>query len=150
MTLSGSSFIVFEAPRALTILRRDGKIVARTAWPHARIATSDSGVSVSPGGRLVAFRRSNARPGARSATAAVYVLRRGERRARPLFRHRLRQVGCAVGATMAWHGHFLLYGSYDGRLAVVNGVTGDVRGLNRLAAALPTRSPTEQARVSWL
>jgi hypothetical protein len=150
MTLSGSGLLVFEAPRALTVLRLDGSVVARTAWPHARLATSDSGVSASPGGRLLAFRRTDARPGARSATAVVYVLRRREARARPVLRHRLAQVGCVVGARMTWHGRFLLYASYDGRLAVVDGQSGAVRPLNRLARALPRRSPGEQAGASWL
>ena len=44
---------VFEAPRSLTVLRRDGVVVARTAWPRSRMGISDSGVSVSPGGRLL-------------------------------------------------------------------------------------------------
>ena len=149
MTLALDGPLVFQAPRSLTVLRRDGVVVARTAWPRSRMGISDSGVSVSPGGRLFAFRRTDARPGARSATAVVYVLPRGGTQARAVYRHRLGPVGCAVGATLIWHGRFLLYSSYDGRLAVVDGRGGAVRRLNRLARALPRRTRAERVSATW-
>ena len=44
-----------------------------------------------------------------------------------------------VGANLTWHGRFLLYETYAGRIAVLDTRSGQVRSLARLAATLPKR-----------
>jgi hypothetical protein len=140
--------LVFTAAGSFTVTTRDGSIVASAHWNGRKLA-SDSGVAASPDGRSFAFRLSNARPGARSGSATVYLLRAGSRRARRLFRHRLGPSGCAVGASFGWHGASVLYSSTDGALAVLDTRTGTAVDLRRLAAALPHRWAAERPLAAW-
>lgn len=109
----------------------------------------DSGASVSADGGHVAFRLSDARPGARTANAVLFLLKPGARRAKPIYRHRLGRLSWAVGATMRWRGRHLLYASADGQLAIIDAASGRRRGLARLANALPRRERVEQPIVAW-
>ena len=143
-----NGLLVFGGAHSITVSRRDGSVVARAAW-ESRSLGADSGVSVEPGGRAFAFRLSDARPGARSATATIYLLRRGASRATPLYRHHLGPSGCAVGANLSWHGRFLLYSSTDGHQAVVDTATGGVTDLSGLATLLPRLSVAEHASPAW-
>jgi hypothetical protein len=133
--------LVFLGVRDLEVVRRDGRVLARTTWPTG---SSDSGVSVSADGRSYAFRVSSAR----RSWAAVYVLRAGSERADVAFRGRLGPSGCAVDANLSWHGRFLLYDSTDGTLAVL-GHDGEAVDLGALARALPHLSPAERATAAW-
>jgi hypothetical protein len=140
--------LVFSGRRTIVVTRGDGSVLARARWPSLRVG-SDSGVSVSPDGRLFAFRLSDARPGTKRATATVYLLRADSTHAIPILRHRLGPSGCAVGANLFWSGRFLLYVSTDGRRAIVDTVTRAVTDLTKLAAALPRRSAGERASLAW-
>lgn len=140
--------LVFTSAHAITVTRRDGSVVARAQWHSPRSAV-DSGVSVAPGGRSFVFRVSDARPGARSSEATLYLLRAGWTRAEILYRHRLGPSGCAVGANLSWHGRYVLYTSFDRHEAVVDTATRRLTDLRRLARALPTRSSIELASAAW-
>lgn len=140
--------LVFSAARGVTVTRRDGTLVARARWPGS-LGGSDSGLSVSADGRSFAFRVSDARAGARSARATVYVLRAGERRARVLYRHRLGPTGCGVGVNLRWLGRFLLYSSTNGQPTILDSGGGSARSLGRVAALLPRRAPGERASAAW-
>jgi hypothetical protein len=138
------AFLVFQGGRSITITTRDGAVVARTSWRSSRLV-ADSGVSVSPDGRRFAFRLSRAR--LRSAT--VFVLEPGASQARAIYRHRLRTLGCAIGANMSWSGRHLLYSSADGTRAVIDTSTGAVLELTALARALPRLGSAETAFAAW-
>jgi hypothetical protein len=149
MSFARPGLLIFNGERDLSIRRLDGTLVASARWTRSRLGVFDSGISVSPDGRSFAFRLSNAHPGARSSRAIVYVLRRGQSQAHPIYRHRLGPSGCAVGADMSWHGRFLLYSSADGRRALLDTVSGRVLDLGSLADALPRLSPGERADIFW-
>jgi hypothetical protein len=142
------NLLVFSGPHSITATRRDGTVVAKAAWssPHLN---SDAGVSVSPDGSALAFRLSDARPGARSSTATVYLLRADASRVQAIFRHRLGPSGCANGANLTWHGSSLLYSSSDGTLAILATRTGAVTDLTSFARTLVNRSTTERASADW-
>jgi len=141
--------LLFFGARSLTLADRDGRLIASTRWPRGRIDVLDSGAAVSPDGRRVAFRLSDARPGATKGNAVLFVLSAGQTRARSIYRHHLGSLGCASGASMHWHGRHLLYGSADGQLAIIDGVSGRRRDLSRFAEALPRRSSSERAQAAW-
>ena len=131
LTVARANLLVFSGSRSITVTRRDGAVVARATWRSSEL-TSDAGVSVSSDGSSFAFRLSDAHPGTRSSSAAVYLLRAGARRAQPVYRQRLGPTGCASGANLTWQGSSLLYGSSDGTLAVIDTRTGAVTDLTAL------------------
>jgi len=155
--LGVDGFISFTQPgrlliygaRSLTLADLDGRAIAQARWPRARLDILDSGAIVSPDGRHVAFRLSDARAGARKGNAVLFLLSAGDTRAQPIYRHRLGPIGCATGANMRWHGRYLLYGSADGQLAIISAATGRRSDLTRLAQALPPRARDEQPQVTW-
>lgn len=149
MSFHRPGLLLFEGGRSLTVTRRDGRLVARARWPRSRLHVYDSGASVSADGRRFAFRLSDARPGASKGAAAVFVLAAGERRARAVYRHRLGKLGCAIGANMRWSGRYLLYGSADGEIAVLDASGANRLSLTRLAQSLPRRSRAERATADW-
>jgi hypothetical protein len=149
ITFARPGLLVFTGRRSVAITRLDGSLVARARWPRSALDTLDSGVSVSPDGRRFAFRLSNARPGAKRGAAAVYVLHSGRSRAHVIYRHRLGASGCAVGASMEWHGSFLLYESADGQRAILDAKSGKRTDLARFARALPGRRATDEYDVFW-
>ena len=57
--------------------------------------------------------------------------------------------GCGVGADLSWHGRYVLYGSADGRQAIVDSATRTVTDLVPLSRGLPAESPNERAAVEW-
>jgi hypothetical protein len=140
--------LVFTAARGVTVTRVDGSLVARAGWRGARLGNFDSGLIPSADGRSFAFRLSNARAGAKSGEAVVYLLNSGASRARAVYRHRLGPAGCAVGATISWHGRFVLYRSIDGQRTLIDGRTARRTDLTALAGALPHLG-TETADVHW-
>jgi hypothetical protein len=102
-------FLAFTAPGHLAVVRRDGgSLVASASWRGAR-SQIDSGIAVSDDGKLFAF-RAPSNPG----WAFVYFLRAGEHRARRVYRHRFKQVGCGYTASVELHGSTLLYRSDAG------------------------------------
>jgi hypothetical protein len=149
ITISEPGVLLFFGARSLTLAARDGRVIARAAWPRTRIDLLDSGASVSPDARHVAFRLSDARPGARKGNAVLFVLSAGHMHAQPVFRHRLGPVGCGIGASMGWHGRYLLYRSGEGKVAIVDADSGRRRELSRLVRALPRLETAQQPLVAW-
>jgi hypothetical protein len=149
MSVTPQGPLLFSGARSLSLATRDGRLLASARWPRSRLSVFDSGATVSPDGRRVAFRLSDARAGARKGTAVLFLLAAGERRARPVYRHRLGPIGCGVGASMYWHSRYLLYGSADGELAIIDGVTRQRRDLSRLARALPRRGAADRPVAGW-
>lgn len=141
--------LVFYAQRSVTITSLAGKLIARARWPRTPIDNLDSGLSVSPDGRAFAFRLTNAHPGARHGEAIVYVLQAGQSHARALYRHRLGASGCRVGASMEWHGRYLLYGSADGQQALLDSRGGRQISLMRLLHRIPQRGRSQTYNVYW-
>jgi hypothetical protein len=142
------NLLAFSGAHAITVTKRDGAPVARTAWNNRRLS-SDSGVSASTDGSAVAFRLSDAYPGAKSGTATVYILRAGRTQAQALRTYRLGPSGCAVGANLRWHGHWLLYTSYDGHIDAIDTTSAIVRDLTPLAKTLAHHSANEGAGAAW-
>lgn len=141
--------LVFNGRRSVTITNLNGKLIARDRWPRSPIDNFDSGLSVSPDGRTFAFRLSSAHPGARHGDAVVYVLHAGQSKTRAIYRHRLGPSGCAVGASMEWHGRYLLYSSADGQRAVLDTSTGRRVSLMRLLHRIPQRGRSQVYDVFW-
>jgi hypothetical protein len=148
ITLTESGRLLFYGTRSLTLATRDGRRTTHARWAKSRFDGLDSGAAVSGDGRLLAFRLSDAKPGARQGTAILYLRRAGEARTRPVYRHALGPIGCGVGANMRWHDRHLLYSSPDGQVAIIDaaGKRGD---LTQLAKALPRRARTERPVVAW-
>jgi hypothetical protein len=149
MTFSPPGVLLFVGQHSLTVAGLDGRVVARASWPRSPLDVFDSGTSVSPDGRSFAFRLSNARSGAKSGAAVVYVLRRGQSQAQAVYRHRLGPSGCAVGANLSWHGGSLLYSSVDGERLIIDTADDHVLDLASLARSLPRLSPRERANAYW-
>lgn len=141
--------LVFNGRHSVTISNLHGRLIARDRWPRTRIDNFDSGLSVSPDGRSFAFRLSSAHPGARHGKAIVYVLHAGQSRARAIYRHQLGPSGCAVGASMEWHGSYLLYSSADGQRAVLDTRTGRQITLMHLLHRIPQRGRSQVYDVFW-
>jgi hypothetical protein len=141
--------LVFYGRRSFAITNLDGRLIAQARWPRSRLENFDSGLSVSSDGRSFAFRLSSARPGAKRGHAVVYVLHAGQSRARAIYRHELGPSGCAVGASMGWHGPFLLYSSADGQRAVVDTRTGRRISLRPLLRRIPQRGRSQVEDVYW-
>jgi hypothetical protein len=144
--LLGRRLITFSTQRYLAILRRsDASVVASAGWRAKR--ELDAGVAVSNDGRLFSFRVARS-PG----MASVYLLRAGEHRARPVYRHRFRQAGCGYDVSLASHGSSFLYRSNDGRgdaeTAVV-GADGSVTRLRAVLRALPRKVHTMRGHAYW-
>jgi hypothetical protein len=124
------------------VTTRDGRLIAWARWPNARL-NFDSGASVSADRRRVAFRLSDARAGAKSGKAVVYLLSAGDTSAKPIYRHLLGPTGCGVGASMRWSGRHLLYTSANEQLATFNDRPADRSDAARERAAAPrTRGAT--------
>jgi hypothetical protein len=142
----GRRLLTFTDAHRLAVLRRqDGALVADTSWGGGLL---DAGVDVSDDGRLFAFRVTPARGG----QASVYVLRAGEHRAQPVYRHHFKQVGCGFAVTFDWHGSSLLYRSDAGggvsRAALLSS-EGKSTPLTPLLGALPRISPATPGNVFW-
>lgn len=148
LSIARPNLLVFAGTHSITATKRDGTLIARTAWssPHLN---SDAGVAVSPDGSSFAFRLSDAHPGAGSSSATVYLLRAGATQAQAIYQHHLGPSGCAVGANLTWNGSSLLYSSSDGTLAILNTSTRTSTDLTTLAKTLPRRSAPERALAGW-
>jgi hypothetical protein len=143
--LLGRRLLTLTQPGRVTVLRRDdGTVVATTRW-HA--ADLDAGVAVSDDGQSFSFRLTKP-----SGMTSVYVLRAGEHRARRVYRHRFRQVGCGYAVDFAWHGSSFLYRSVDGRGVAETAIlaaNGSVTRLTPLLRALPRQVRTTPGNAHW-
>lgn len=149
ISVAKPGLLLFHGARSLTVADRAGRLISQARWPKGRLDVMDSGASVSADGGHVAFRLSDARPGARKGNAVLFLLKAGDQRAKPIYRHRLGRLGCAVGANISWRGQHLLYASADGQLAIIDAANGRRRHLAQLANALPRRARVEQPIVAW-
>ncbi|HZQ65823.1 MAG TPA: hypothetical protein VFA66_11415 [Gaiellaceae bacterium] len=134
------SALVFQGPRTIDVVRRDGTRVASVRFASGEI---DAGVSVSPDERSFAFRPTD------FGTSTVFVLRAGARVARAIYRHRLGPSGCGRGAGLGWSGRFLLYDSTDGQLAVLDSLGRPALDVRAFAARLPEQNRGERADAWW-
>jgi hypothetical protein len=103
--------------RRLVVFGYDGRLFASTAVPRRGVA---SPVSPDRSGTAVAFTamRSVADKG-----DTVYLLRAGERKARPIFtesRAPNGAGGCGASDWLAWQGRWLLYGDPEQRAAIID------------------------------
>ena len=107
----------------ITILRPDGSLFARAAFPGAAAGRlyvgGDSGLRPAPGGGAVAF---TVRKGNLRGADSVYVLRAGERRPVLVYRRQLRFAICERSVTLAWHGGWLLYAPSEGPVVAIDAV----------------------------
>jgi hypothetical protein len=141
--------LLFYGQRSVTITSVAGKLIARARWPRTPIDNLDSGLSVSPDRRTFAFRLTNAHPGARRGEAIIYVLHAGQSHARAIYRHHLGASGCRVGASMEWHGRYLLYSSADGQQAALDSRGARQISLMALLRRIPQRGRNQTYNVFW-
>jgi hypothetical protein len=115
--LEGSLIGVVGRAR-VAVLRRDGSLFAsalfRPRGKHFSVA-GNSGLVADRSGTAVAFTVTRGNTGYRSVgRESVYALRAGDRRASPVFTHRVRFALCARWTGLSWHGDWLLYATTEG------------------------------------
>lgn len=143
ISLLGRRLLTFTTPRRLAIVRRgDGSSVASSSWRGVG-RELDAAVAVSDDGRLFAFRVAKS-PG----IATVYVLRAGEHRARPMYRHRFQQAGCGFDVVLIAHSSSFLYQSGHARAAVIT-ADGMVTRLTSVLLSLPRKVHAMPVDAYW-
>jgi hypothetical protein len=150
LTVTEPDLLVWQGQHHVTVTRRDGALVASASWP-ATLGSSDSGVVPSDDGKLFAYRVTAASAGASSARAGLFLLRSGHQRADLVLREELAgPIGCGLGVQVSWHGGFLLYGSGDGDVRVLEPSRGRIRvNLSNFARSLPKQGRGDIATVAW-
>jgi hypothetical protein len=112
-----------RSARRLVVLRDDGRVFATTRLPRplARADGVSSALEADADGDAVAFTatRDNTASGSRGREL-VYLLRPGATAARVVYRERLSFAVCERGADVSWRGHWLLYSTSEGRVALVD------------------------------
>ena len=112
----------------MVVLRADGSEFAWTPLPRSRGESEriSSPLVVAAQGDAVAFAatagESNDPNAARRAhgTETVFLLRPGARTAVPVHTERVDFKVCERGASLQWHGKWLLYSNSEGDLAVID------------------------------
>lgn len=111
----------------LVIVRRDGSTFATTPLPvsHDQSQNISSSLVVNPHLTAVAFTTApvgtgESRAGRPNGTETTYVLRAGASTAIPIHRENVQYAVCEGGASLEWHGHWLLYTSSEGNLAAID------------------------------
>lgn len=103
----------------LVLLRPDGSLFAQARIALRSENISSSAVVIAPAQTAVAYTVLAGSPPA-PAVETVYVLRAGAHTADALYRQRIDKRGCERGAGVQWHGHWLLYTTSEGYLAVLD------------------------------
>lgn len=145
-----------QGPHHLVLLHTDGSVFARLRLPLSGRPNENIPYPpvIAPDASAVAFTTAS---GDRwHGTETVYLLRAGTHTAIPVH-HESTQFGCAGGATLQWHGRWLLYSDSNGNVAVID-TTGSrpTSELSRIVRRLPgprssynaywsTQPPTEPA-----
>ncbi len=119
--------LALEDNSRLVVLRPDGSVLAWTPLPRdgGQTESLSSSLVVAPGANAVAFTaaagESNDPDAARRAHGAetTYVIRAGARSATPVHTERVEFRPCERGASLQWHGKWLLYSASEGNLAAV-------------------------------
>ncbi|HWE13299.1 MAG TPA: hypothetical protein VG365_07300 [Solirubrobacteraceae bacterium] len=112
----------------LVVLRPDGSLFAWTPLPRSQGQSESisSSLVAAPHGSAVAFAAAAggadnpdaARPA--HGTETVYLLRPGARMAFPAHTERVDFKPCERGASLQWHGHWLLYSNSEGNLTAID------------------------------
>jgi sugar lactone lactonase YvrE len=129
----------------LVVVRPDGSEFAWTQLPRTQgqAESISSSLVVAPRGNAVAFTaaagESNDPNSARRArgTETVYLLRPGGRVAVPVHSERVDFKVCERGASLQWHGKWLLYSNSEGNLAAIDTSGHDAIELSGLVHGLP-------------
>jgi hypothetical protein len=139
-------FVELEDSHRLVVVRPDGTVFAWTPLPvsHGKAESMSSSLVVAPRTSAVAFTAAYGQTGdPRAATRSdgtetVYVLRAGADTAIPVYRGNVQFAVCERGASLQWHGKWLLYSNTEGSLAVID-TTGAHRAieLGSLVRGLP-------------
>ena len=133
----------------LVIVRRDGSTFATTPLPvsHDQSQNISSSLVVNPHLTAIAFTTApvgtgESRAGRSRDTETTYVLRAGASTAIPIHRENIRYAVCEGGASLEWHGHWLLYTNTEGNLVAIDTTAPHhAIELRRLVNSLPgTRS----------
>ncbi len=109
--------------RRLVVVDYEGRVFASTPVPRKRGFADgvSSPVIANADGTSVAYTATHYGSGSHET---VYLLRAGERKARPLFSESLDGLdvagGCGRGAWVAWQGQWLLYANAEQRAAVID------------------------------
>jgi hypothetical protein len=148
--------IALESALRLVVLHSDGTLFASTRLPHGRTRhdTISSQLAASPSAQAVAFTatRGNTAYGS-NGIETVYLLRPGDRAARLIHREWVSFAICERGASVAWHGRWLLYSASEGNTAVIDtDRPRHVLELTRLVRRLPGLASDEgnlDLTVSW-
>jgi hypothetical protein len=103
----------------LVVVRPDGSVFAWTRLPlgHGQADNVSSSLVVAPGAGAVAFSAASDRT---ADEETVYLLRPGARVALPLHTERVDFNPCERGASLEWHGNWLLYSNSEGNLAAID------------------------------
>ena len=117
-----------EDDHRLVVLHTDGTVFAWTPLPrsHGQSENISSSLVTAPRASAVAFAAASgqtADPDAArrsSGTETVYLLRPGAHTAMPVHRERVTFAPCERGASLEWHGRWLLYSATEGNLAVID------------------------------
>jgi hypothetical protein len=129
----------------LVVVRADGHTFASTPLPvgHDRSESLSSSLVVAPHLIAVAFttisgRTGDPRTGRTRGTETTYVLPAGASTTIPVHREHVRFAVCERGASLEWHGKWLLYSNTEGSLAAID-TTGRHHAieLRSLVRALP-------------
>jgi hypothetical protein len=112
----------------VVVLRPDGSVFAWTPLPRSQGGPESisSSLVVAPDGSAVAFAaaagESNDPDATRQAqgTETVFVLRPGARKAVPVHTERVDFKVCERGASLEWHGKWVLYSNSEGNLAAID------------------------------
>jgi hypothetical protein len=130
----------------LVVLRPDGSVFASTPLPRdaGQAESISSSLVVAPDARAVAFTAAagvTTDPNAAyqaPGTETVYLLRPGAHTAVPVHTVRVAFKVCERGASLQWHGAWLLYGNSEGNLAAIDPTgTGHAIELGSLVRRLP-------------
>jgi hypothetical protein len=119
--------VELEDDNRLVVLRADGSLFAWTPLPrtHGQPDSTSSSLVVASDASSVAFtaasdQTGNPDPAPREqGTETVYLLRAGAHRAIPVHREQVAFAPCERGASVAWHGSWLLYSAHEGNLAAI-------------------------------
>lgn len=140
----------------LLLLRPDGSVFASTALPRegGRTASLSSSLVVAPDTTAVAFASASDGANDRGAaghahgTETVYILRAGALSAVPAHTQRVAFRVCERGASLAWHGRWLLYANSEGSLDAID--TGGARAVVELGGLIRDLPDTRYGfTASW-
>jgi hypothetical protein len=146
--------VALRSARRLVVLREDGSVFAATPLPRPlkRVDSVSSALAADADADAVAFTatRGNTASGSRGSEL-VYLLRVGATQARLVYRERLSFAVCERAAELSWRGHWLLYSTSEGHVALVDTFRPSRSlDLSATVARLPGRgSDADRFDVAW-